>query len=285
MTNVVLRTLKYPPLFLTLLVGLPVSAAMAGDGTIPWPARIVDCAPLTARAVQEDALAGQWRYYQHPWRPSRCLLLSYQAPWDKSKPVSMQVMPMALPEPVIPYLTQHATLSMTLPSRGGVEVDWLHLGYAADLSQYRRYQAILSQPALAPRANEVMAWQTLARDWPASLQLTRAERLAHADLTAALLLAYPQSGEAVVEQVQALHGVNNAHAFYHYLDALQQLREQSAKQRFGRTSVTPQHDDYLPTQSAAVYARMAVQLEKTPPKPVSTFSEAAEQASALLLQR
>lgn len=250
-----------------------------------WPKTADECVPISVFQIRSDAQEGQWRYYRDPHDETRCMLLSYQQPWDRSKPTSLQIIPSSLPEPVLPYLTQHGLLRTTLPSRHDLHINWLHLGYAEDRVQYRRYMAILSQPALADRVNEVMAWQNLAQAWPLDSSLSDAERLAHVDLTVALLLSQEPQGHEVSEILKQVHLSQEKMQFYHYLMAISALRESESREYFGKTTKTPTQDYYLPVRSAAVYKRILATLGDTLPPTTYTLHDAAKAAEQLLLAR
>lgn len=264
---------------------LSISWSAIAEKKVEWPSSASECAGLTARQVREDAKAGSWRYYRDPQKPSQCILISYQSPWDQSKPVNVQIVPSNIPEKVRPYLTQHALLETSLPSRGSMHVSWIHLGYAEDRLQHRRYLAILSQPQLAGRVNEVMAWQALVKKWPLPGELSEAEKMAHGDLTVALLLAQEDPLASVSKTLSNVHASQEKMQFYRFVDAMQQLRKKEMLEHFGKTTNTPTQDYYLPVRSEAVYQRLKERFEKEQAPSVSTLSEAALIAIKIIKER
>lgn len=248
------------------------------------PLQFEQCAPLTTHALQKDASAGQWRFYQDPFTAGHCLLISYQQPWDTSKPTQMQVMPVSLPEYVKPYLTQHALLKNTLPDRGQFKVNWLHLGYAEDPGAYDLYLSILRQPALASRVNEVMAWQHIIAQSPKPSAMNPSEFLVYQDLAIALLLAYPDTANASASNLDAIQSTRNAQHHYRYLDALYALRAQQSRMTSTHTE-TANMPSYLPSQALNVYQRVKRHLHNLPAEPVMTLPQALKKAEQLIVQR
>lgn len=242
------------------------------------------CQPVTVMAFKKQAETGKFGFYDDPRRQGQCLLISFQQPWDMSRPTTLQIIPTSLPDFARPFLTQHTLIDTVLPERYQNTINWLHLGYAEDRVRFREYLSILSQPMLAKRVNEVMAYRALAKDWPLSSPLSDAERLAHVDVTVAILLSQ-NNGEAFSDVLSEVERANALRSFYHYLDAMRALRESHSRQHFGSISLTPTQDHYLPTRSQAVYERLRMAYEKRAIPSVTSFKDAAVEAEKLLNMR
>lgn len=262
------------------LAGLLSTSALA---KIDYPQDLNDCPTLNTHMLQQDAKQGMWRFYHDPFTPTHCLLISYQQDWDHSKPTHLQVMPTQIPRRVIPFLTQHSLLDMTLPEQG-VKINWLHLGYADDREAYQHYMAILSQPALRDRVNEVMAWRHLVSKAPRPAQFNAAEYLVYQDVAVSLLLAYPDVAKSGATNLDAVAQTRNAELHYRYIDALQRLRIEQASSQAQQREVQsfPRH---LPPQATAVYERVRHHFNKMPLSPVLELADALSRAEQLVRAR
>lgn len=265
---------------LGLMIVLTCFNAFGSD----YPKDRTVCQPMTVMAFKKLAETGQFGFYDDPRREGQCLLISFQQPWDKSRPAHLQIIPTSLPDFARPFLTQHTLIDTVLPERYQVTVNWLHLGYAEDRLRYREYLSMLAQPALSKRINEVMAYRALAQDWPLSTPLSEAERLAHVDVTVAILLSQTHGSE-LSDMLAEVRAANMLRHFYHYLDAMRGLREGHARQHFGIVSMTPTQENYLPVRSHVVYERLRIAYERTPTPVVTFFQDAAIEAEKLLNMR